>query len=122
MPKRRIFIILILAVVAIAGILTYLSNRNRQHVTDRLTLYGNVDIRDVRVAFIISERIRSVLVDEGHRVTAGQLLAELDDHRLRGVFLEGATPAMLWPQYWPMALIGIVTLTFAAWLFRHRLY
>ncbi len=41
---------------------------------------------------------------------------------LRGVFLEGATAAMLWPEYWPMALIGVVTLALAAWLFRNRLY
>ncbi len=41
---------------------------------------------------------------------------------LRGVFLEGASVSLLWPQYWPMALIGVVTLTIAARLFRHRLY
>jgi len=41
---------------------------------------------------------------------------------LRGVFLEGATVSMLWPQYWPMVLIGILSLTLAAWLFRNRMY
>jgi len=41
---------------------------------------------------------------------------------LREVFLTGATPDMLWPEYWPMALIGVLTLAFAAWLFRNRLY
>ena len=41
---------------------------------------------------------------------------------LREVFLAGATPDMLWPEYWPMALIGVLTLAFAAWLFRNRLY
>jgi ABC-2 type transport system permease protein len=41
---------------------------------------------------------------------------------LRGVFLEGASADLLWRQYWPMALIGLVTLAFAGWLFRHRLY
>ena len=41
---------------------------------------------------------------------------------LRGVFLEGADASLLWPQYWPMAIIGLVTLAFASWLFRHRLY
>ncbi len=40
---------------------------------------------------------------------------------LRGVFLEGDSLALLWPQYWPMALIGVVTLTGAGWFFRHRL-
>ena len=41
---------------------------------------------------------------------------------LRGVFLEGADATLLWPQYWPMAVIGITSLAFASWLFRHRLY
>lgn len=41
---------------------------------------------------------------------------------LRGVFLEGADVSLLWPQYWPMAVIGLVSLAFANWLFRHRLY
>jgi ABC-2 type transport system permease protein len=41
---------------------------------------------------------------------------------LRGVFLEGYSYAALVDQYWPMALIGIVSLTAAGWLFRHRMY
>jgi drug efflux transport system permease protein len=41
---------------------------------------------------------------------------------LRGVFLEGSGFAVLWPQFWPLALIGLVCLSFAAWLFRHRMY
>ena len=40
---------------------------------------------------------------------------------LRGVFLEGDSLALLWPQYWPMALIGLVTLVSAGWFFRNRL-
>lgn len=40
---------------------------------------------------------------------------------LRGVFLEGNTAPMLVGYYWPMALIAIVNLGFAAWLFRHRM-
>jgi ABC-2 type transport system permease protein len=41
---------------------------------------------------------------------------------LRGVFLEGASMSLLWPQYWPMAVIGLINLTLAARLFRHRLH
>ena len=58
---------------------------------------------------------------------AVQLLTYLDPLRyflivLRGVFLEGDTYTLLLDQYWPMALIGLVTLTAAGWLFRHRMY
>jgi ABC-2 type transport system permease protein len=41
---------------------------------------------------------------------------------LRGVFLEGAGMSLLWSQYWPMAVIGLVNLLLAGRLFRHRLY
>lgn len=41
---------------------------------------------------------------------------------LRGVFLEGYSYDALFDQYWPMALIGLVSLTAAGWLFRHRMY
>ncbi|MDQ6972796.1 MAG: ABC transporter permease [Mariprofundaceae bacterium] len=41
---------------------------------------------------------------------------------LRGVFLEGSTFAMLLPQFWPLTLIGLFSLSLATWLFRHRMY
>ncbi|MCB1788132.1 MAG: ABC transporter permease [Gammaproteobacteria bacterium] len=41
---------------------------------------------------------------------------------LRGVFLEGYSYSALVNQYWPMALIGVVSLVAAGWLFRHRMY
>jgi ABC-2 type transport system permease protein len=41
---------------------------------------------------------------------------------LRGVFLEGLPFHLLIDQLWPLALIGFVALSVAAWLFRHRMY
>ncbi|MEG6593150.1 biotin/lipoyl-binding protein, partial [Desulfovibrio sp. 1188_IL3213] len=43
-----------------------------------LTLYGNVDIRQVDLAFRVGGRIAEVLVDEGAYVVDGQPLARLD--------------------------------------------
>ena len=43
-----------------------------------LTLYGNVDIREVDMAFRLSGRIASIPVEEGQAVKQGQLLATLD--------------------------------------------
>ncbi len=40
---------------------------------------------------------------------------------VRGVFLEGDGMANLWSQYWPLALIALLSMVSAAWLFRHRL-
>jgi len=41
---------------------------------------------------------------------------------VRGVTLEGDSYALLVNQYWPMAIIGVVSLALAGWLFRHRMY
>jgi len=41
---------------------------------------------------------------------------------VRGVFLQGLPAEVLFNQYWPLALIGLVTLSCASWLFRHRMY
>lgn len=49
---------------------------------NRLILYGNVDLRQVELAFNNSERIAQVLVQEGAKVTRGQVLARLDTSRL----------------------------------------
>jgi ABC-2 type transport system permease protein len=40
---------------------------------------------------------------------------------IRGVFLEGTPFGLLINQYWPMAVIAVVNLTLAAWLFRRRM-
>ncbi len=53
---------------------------------DHLVLYGNVDIREVSLAFNSSEHIAEVLVEEGDTVEKGQLLASLhQQHRLADV-------------------------------------
>ena len=56
-----------------------------------------------------------------------QWLSYLDPLRyflviVRGVFLEGDSYSLLLHQYWPMALIGGVSLGLAGWLARHRMY
>jgi HlyD family secretion protein len=49
---------------------------------NRLVLYGNVDLRQVDLAFNNNERIAEVLVQEGAHVERGQVLARLDTSRL----------------------------------------
>jgi HlyD family secretion protein len=50
--------------------------------SNELTLQGNVDIRQVDLAFNASGRITDILVREGDRVKAGQLLGKLDTQRI----------------------------------------
>lgn len=66
--------------LVIAGI-SYSYFRNSQ--SDDLTLYGNVDVRQVSLSFNASERIEQMLVEEGDRVSKGQLLATLQTEFLR---------------------------------------
>jgi ABC-2 type transport system permease protein len=39
----------------------------------------------------------------------------------RGVFLQDIPASMVFANIWPMALIGVITASAAAWMFRHRL-
>src|SRR5688500_18923749 len=45
---------------------------------DRITLYGNVDIRQVQLGFRVSGRVAQMDFDEGDSVKPGDLLAKLD--------------------------------------------
>jgi HlyD family secretion protein len=49
---------------------------------DTLVLFGNVDIRQVSLAFNGSDRVAEMRVQEGDRVKAGQVLATLDTRTL----------------------------------------
>jgi HlyD family secretion protein len=79
---KRIFWIIggVLLVAIIAGV--YWWSARRDEAAKELVLYGNVDLRQVDVAFNNSERIAAVLVREGERVLKGQLLARLETARL----------------------------------------
>ncbi len=79
MPRQRIF--LIAAVVLIAVAVWFGFSRHRDG--ELTTLYGNIDIRQVDLAFAVDGPIKSVAVDEGGSVTAGQQLAKLDDASYR---------------------------------------
>ena len=79
--KRRVLLVVLLAAVGAAAGLTWWLTR-RPSATDELALYGNVDLRQVNLAFNNSERITAVLVQEGDRVYQGQLVAKLDTSRL----------------------------------------
>jgi len=79
--KRVVLIVVLLAVAGAAvSVPWWLTQRHR--AAQELTLYGNVDLRQVELAFNNSERIAEVLVQEGDHVRRGQVLARLDTRRL----------------------------------------
>jgi HlyD family secretion protein len=63
-----------------AGLWWWLTHRER--APQELILYGNIDLRQVLLAFNDSGRIAAVLVQEGDRVQQGQVVARLDTGRL----------------------------------------
>ena len=73
--KRRI--VLIVAGALIIGVAAYIAfSRNRS--SPELTVYGNVDIREVTIGFRVSGRLAGLDVDEGDTVRRGQEVAHLD--------------------------------------------
>ncbi len=77
MTRKRVLAGALLAVILIAGAL-YAWHRQRGTGSDVLTLYGNVDIRQVALAFDGNDRIAEMRAEEGDRVQPGQVLAVLD--------------------------------------------
>ena len=78
--KRKFWIPALIVVVAVAGLTWWLMQR--RGADRQLVLYGNIDLRQVQLAFNNSERIAAVLVQEGDHVKQGQVLARLDTSRL----------------------------------------
>lgn len=80
MKKKSLAVLLIAAVLAAAGWAWW---QGRGHgAANTLALYGNVDIRQISLAFDGSGRVAEVRVDEGDRVKAGEVLATLDTRAL----------------------------------------
>jgi HlyD family secretion protein len=77
--RNRFAIAGVVAAVVIIG--AYVLMHTRRGADNQLTLYGNVDIREVQVAFNDSDRIVRMFVQEGDFVKPGELLAELDSRR-----------------------------------------
>jgi HlyD family secretion protein len=77
MSAKTIALFVAIAVVVSVG-LTVWSHLDDAQNADRLTLYGNVDIREVELAFRVPGRLQSMRYDEGDTVVAGDVIAELD--------------------------------------------
>src|SRR3984885_13359750 len=75
----------------VGGVYWWRTHRTAE--AQEMPLYGNVDLRQVELAFNNSERIAAVLVQEGDRVKRGEVLARLDDSRLKPQVAEAEASA-----------------------------
>ena len=81
--KRLIrIIILVVLVLAVILVVRWFLQTEGNPSASELRIYGNIDIRKADLAFNEQERIAQVLVEEGDRVKAGQVLAILQTNRL----------------------------------------
>jgi len=83
----RIIIVVVLVSAVILGVRWFLNAEGNPSASE-LRIYGNIDIRKADLAFNEQERIVQVLVEEGDRVTAGQVLARLQTNRLEAQIRE----------------------------------
>lgn len=86
-PFIRIVILAVLVSAVVLGVRHYLHTEENPSVSE-LKIFGNIDIRKVDLAFNEQERIVQVLVEEGDRVAAGQVLARLQSNRLEAQIRE----------------------------------
>ena len=77
---KKFFVISI--ILAIVGTGIWYVAVNRQQSGDNLRLYGNMDIRQISLAFEYGGRLTEMTAEEGNEVSKGQLLARVDTQEL----------------------------------------
>jgi len=82
-PKKIIILLIAAAVFGTSGAAFWGFGKHRESDSNKMTLYGNVDIRQVQLAFNGAERITQMPAREGDQVRKGQLLATLDELSLQ---------------------------------------
>ncbi|WP_428244077.1 efflux RND transporter periplasmic adaptor subunit [Gynuella sp.] len=77
--KRVVLVLLLLSALAGVGGYYYMTQQRLPMAeTTELTLYGNIDIRDVALGFRVAGRIQTLNQEEGDQVHRGDVLAVLD--------------------------------------------
>ncbi len=79
MMLKRFFYFVAGIGVLVAGALLFMVVHGDSRSNNVLTLYGNIDIRQVNTAFRVDGRLADMKKEEGDRVKKGDVLATLDD-------------------------------------------
>jgi HlyD family secretion protein len=77
--RIRVIVLLGIGILGVGAWLLLTGRVGRHHPPSTLvTLYGNVDIRQVELGFRVAGRIKTMALEEGQTVRAGTLMATLD--------------------------------------------
>jgi HlyD family secretion protein len=74
---RKLLVFILLALIA-GGIYYYYYEQGHKRDQDYLTLYGNVDVRQVDLGFRVSGRVLTMPFQEGDVIKQGELIGTLD--------------------------------------------
>ena len=77
-PSRIALVVIVLALAA-GGLWWF----NKSEPAEGITLYGNVDVRQIALAFNANDRVAQMRANEGDAVKQGQVLAVLDTTLLK---------------------------------------
>lgn len=81
--NAKVGVVALVGFAAAGGIGWAVWSKLHDHPAEGLTLYGNVDIREVDLGFQVPGRLVQVAFDEGDHVKAGAVVARLDDTSYR---------------------------------------
>lgn len=76
MKKKIIALVLI---ILIAGLCIYFYKANKKEPSNELTLFGNIEIRQVDLSFQVPGLVSKLLKEEGDTVKKGELVAVMDE-------------------------------------------
>lgn len=77
--KFKIFVISSIAILLLSFLYLFFALEKRKEKQKYLTIFGNVDIRQVDLGFRVFGRVQELYFDEGDTVKPGNLLAILDN-------------------------------------------
>jgi len=79
MKKKILVLVLIFLILLISGICVFFYNSSKKGNFNELTLYGNIEIRQVDLSFQVAGLVSKLLKEEGDTVKKGELIAVLDE-------------------------------------------
>ena len=87
MKKKIIALVLI---ILIAGLCIFFYKANKKDTSNELTLFGNIEIRQVDLSFQVSGLVSKLLKEEGDTVKKGELVAVMDESDYNANFKKAA--------------------------------